>query len=140
MNVNPALFNQMMSACLESMMSQNISAGNANILAQASQNIQNLQNVQNTQLTSGMQNFNRLNNFNNLNNPTTLNTLKSLNNFNTLTSSNQVSLFNNSNYPFCQILNLGASKFNNTKRTKKINQKKSYNSNPFLNANNPNSA
>jgi hypothetical protein len=129
MNINPALFNQMMSACLESIMSQNIQAGNTNILAQA-----------NTANNPGMQNFNRINNFNNLNNPMTLNSLKSLNNFNTLTSANQVSLFNNLNYPFCQILNLGASKINNSKRTKKFNQKKSYNSNSFLNANNPNSA
>lgn len=131
MNINPALFNQMMSACLESMMTQNIQAGNTNILPQA--------NTANMPNNPGIQNFNRLNNFNNLN-PPTFNSFKTLNNFNTLPSTNQVSLYTNLNYPYSQIFNLGASKINNPKRTKKFNQKKSYNSNSFLNANNPNSA
>jgi hypothetical protein len=148
MNINPALFNQMMSACLESIMSSNGSQGQgvANILAQSNQHnqhnqyTQNNQNNQHIQHNPGMQNFNRINNFNNLTNPTTLNTLKSLNNFNTFTSPTQVSLFNNSNYPFSQILNLGAPKYNNPKRTKNFYPKKTYNGSSFSNPNNPNSA
>ena len=107
MNINPALFNQMMTACLESIMNGNVAQGNpvvTNILAQSNQSIQNNQYNRFNQHNPGMQNFNRLNNFNNLTNPTTLNTLKSLNNFNTFPSPTQVSLFNNFNYPFFRFL------------------------------------
>lgn len=143
MNINPALFNQMMTACLESIMNGNVAQVNpgvTNILAQPNQSTQHNQYTRFNHHNSGMQNFNRLNNFNNLTNPTTLNTLKNLNNFNTFPSPTQVSLFNNFNYPFSQILNIGAPKINNTKRTKKIYPKKTYNSPSFPNANNHNSA
>ena len=64
MNINPALFNQMMSACLESIMNGNASqaqGGVPNILAQSNPHTQHqfTQNNLHSQHSPGMQNFNR---------------------------------------------------------------------------------